>query len=655
MFPTLEGVRYNPDEHKPRDVQGMKRLCESAEHISKKLADGINISKEENEIILSLRKQNVHAHMNPFHYAPMGSNNDIYLANPPDTLHLFCAGLMKALVGWTLTIIEAASADSQVAIFDGRIHCFPYVTVMPHLNWEYYVGGIMQFNRKSKSEKLQATGSFGGFRSSAFISMLFQIYYAIGSNGDVLQADHVTNNKQLDNVRGKVLKAIECLLDVYFDCKRREWRPEYLTEFQKKLSSLSVHMLLVWDLKQAIVNPLESKITVNKMRNIHKLEHLSMYIKRWGSLIHLDTSTFESYHKIGTTGIWNKTSKRHSAIFEEMTQRISVHDYQRLLKFRQDMINVKNPSHANIDGVIFRRILNRTSVEILVTYDYSEDILVEAHWLENWALICAQYCLNSPSNLTKFLKKYKFHDILQQEYSLQWDLSFNQRYKISIIPGILYKSDEESGMGNGTIYACARFNKNDSKEHKNKSRYDYVFIDYGNHGPVLARILLILHITPIDCEENDNEEDSKILLLIQHLIKTPKSGSAMGEIYEFASEPNDTNMFRFDIVTVQSILRPAFVVPVFRKSYNPLSHSAEDRFWVLDRRFFDRSGWETNTFENDLNTPHKQREYITNHQTANRILRSKDTTGKQDGLALNTHVDQDDSLSSVDEYDSDLC
>jgi len=655
MFPTLEGVRYNPDEHKPRDVKENKRLCEIAEHISKKLVDGTNISKEETEILTSLRKQNVHAHMNPFHYAPMGSNNDIYIANPPDTLHLFCAGLMKALLGWTLTIIEGASTAKQIALFDGRVHCFPYVTPMPHLNWASYIGGIMQFNRKSKSEKLQATGSFGGFRSTSFISMLLQVYYSIGVNDDVLGGSMIHtptgNNKALHNVRGKVLMAIECVLDAYFDCKRREWRPDYISEFQKKLSSLSVHMLLVWDLKQAIVNPLESKITVNKMRNIHKLEHLSMYIKRWGSLIHLDTSTFESYHKIGTTGIWNKTSKRHSAIFEEMTQRISIHDYQRLLKLRQDIVDDKHQCHTPIEGVTFRKILNRTSFEFYLTYDYSEDIAVEQHWLDNWSLVCAQQCLNSPSNLTKFLRKYKFHEIVQNEYSLQWDLSFNQIYKMSIIPGVLYKSDDESGMGNGTIYACSRFNYHDAKGHKDKPRYDYVFINYGDLEPVLARILLFVQISTLNGDISENG-DAKILVLIQHLIRIPSSGSTLGNIYEFASDPNDKNLFRFDIITIQSILRPAFVVPVFRQSYNPLSHSSEDRFWVLDRSFFDRSGWETrkpSSEDEDLNTAIKQKEYIKRHQTANRILNLDSSK---------THVVQEDDNDVgfyADEYDSDAC
>ena len=89
-------------------------------------------------------------------------------------------------------------ADKKLALFDGRMHNFPYVTAMPHLNWSTFNGGILQFARKSKMEKMQATGSFGGFRSSAFISELLQIYHAIGFNDEELpnEYSYVNESKQ---------------------------------------------------------------------------------------------------------------------------------------------------------------------------------------------------------------------------------------------------------------------------------------------------------------------------------------------------------------------------------------------------------------------------------------------------------------------------
>jgi len=656
MHPTLEGSRYDPEKHRPRCVTTLKQKCEIAEQLSIKLADGANLSRDEKVFIADLEYQNVHAHQNPFHYAPMGHNNDVYKANPPDLLHLFCAGLFKALAGWILTIISTTSTDKQKALFDSRIHNFPYIYPMPHLNWSYFVGGILKYNQKSKSERLHATGAFGGFRSSSFISMLFQIYYAIGNNDDVITSSVLSRTssqavpRPFHNVRAKILKAIECSLDAYFDCKRKEWRPEYLSNFQAKLSSLSVHVLLLWDLKQSIVNPNESKITVNKMRNIHKLEHLSMYIAQWGSLIHLDTGTFESYHKIGTTGVWGQTSKRHGTLIEEMTAKIIMRDYQRICKVRDQIVNNElNPIVTTQDGVEFRRILNMTAYGIYIKYDYSEDVDIEDEI--EWISICPVFWLNSQRKFTAFLKKYKFHELIEEYYGVHWDLTFNQKFQLDIVPGIFFRSDDESQMGSGTMYACNRYNKNDSKDDFDKSRHDFVFINYfGQKEAILSRIMVFMEVSPINSTLRKTDKATRIILLVQQLIKVPQvAGSILGDIYQYASEPGHRTEFKFDIVPVQAILRPAFVVPVFREAYNTTHSKPEDKFWVLDRKFFDRSGWASDFDANELQTPNQQEAYIQAHQIGNRILEKSSNKAQEHE---STTCEKEQPLE--EEYDSDV-
>jgi len=170
--------------------------------------------------------------------------------------------------------------ESKIARFDERIHNFPYVTPMPHLNWSVFKGGILQFARKTKKDKQHASGSFGGFRSSAFISALFQIYHSIGFNDDILPNNYVFNDPRkgisldLKNIRNKIHSSIETLLDVYFDCKRKEWDPDTLPQFQSKLITMGLNLSLVWELKQAILNPSSSSpMYSNKMRNL-----LNIYI-----------------------------------------------------------------------------------------------------------------------------------------------------------------------------------------------------------------------------------------------------------------------------------------------------------------------------------------------------------------------------------------
>ena len=108
LFPTTKGIVYDPAKHPPRDPDAIRRWCAIAEEVAcMEMGDIVAtpITKNQKEALLSLQKQNVHCHENPFHYAPMGHNNNIFKANPPDLLHLFCAGLMKSLTQWVLTII----------------------------------------------------------------------------------------------------------------------------------------------------------------------------------------------------------------------------------------------------------------------------------------------------------------------------------------------------------------------------------------------------------------------------------------------------------------------------------------------------------------------------------------------------------------------
>jgi len=109
LYPTLKGVVYDPQIHIPRNPNELKVLCSSAEHIYISQIAGIGNrimpTIAQKKVLKALRNQNVHPHSNPFHFAAMGHDNHIYKANPPDLLHLCCAGLMKSLTQWVLTIL----------------------------------------------------------------------------------------------------------------------------------------------------------------------------------------------------------------------------------------------------------------------------------------------------------------------------------------------------------------------------------------------------------------------------------------------------------------------------------------------------------------------------------------------------------------------
>jgi len=492
--------------------------------------------------------------------------------------------------------------ERKIALFDSRIHNFSYVTSMPHLNWTTFKGGIMQFATRSKKEKLQATGSFGGFRSSSFISALFQIYYAIGFNNDILPNDHRHRRIQeqtyfdVNRVRSKVQIAIETILDVYFDCKRKEWNPDTLDIFQSKLHLMEVHLTLVWELKQALVNPDASKLNNHKMRNLHKHVHLPMYIGNYGSLIHTDTSTFESFHKTATTGIWRKTSKRHNGLFQEMINGIMQYDFNNLLTTAHQ-IATNGSSYGKeaeniVDGVKFQRIMSTSKFPFNMSFDNSNFTISIAENEKNevhvnyWKTVSLHSAVNSRTKFRDILFKHNVGDEIAHSYSsIAWNKEFEVKYRTHIIQGISYVSDEESQMGKGCIYATAKYNRNTDDESEGRPRHDFVLLQFeGADAPTLARILLFFTIDKVS-DEGDNE-DSKIMLLSQLLVLDEKSSLTLGfgQVFEWAAGQTPKS-FSYAIVPVESIIRPVFVVPIFREGYSELNPNYHDRFIGLDRVF----------------------------------------------------------------------
>lgn len=669
LYPTFHGVVYDPNVHLPRDSESLKALCSIAEEISKaEITNSVRLplTSEQKNAIDTLKNQNVHPHVNPFHYCPLGGyDNNIYKANPPDLLHLFCAGLMKSLTQWTLTIIMQVNSKNKnkIALFDSRINNFPYVSNMPHLNWNTFKGGIMQFAVKSKKEKLLATGSFGGFRSTSFISALFQIYHCIGLNDDILPNTYqhrlVAKEEELrynfKNVRTKVRRAIESVLDIYFDCKRKDWCSSTLSVFQNKLSIMEAHVTLVWELKQALINPNTSKIFPNKMRNLHKHIHLPMYIENYGSLLHMDTSTFESYHKVATTAIWQKTSKRHNGLFYEMINGIMQYDFNRMLKIVDSIVEegmeYTTKKSNRIDGVRFRRLLNASQYHFLITFDNAEFVIENEEDPDYWKSVSAQSCINTPEKFREFLFQNDVGYSITYSYpSIEWNEQFAINYETAVIHGISFTSDDDSQMGEGTIYATTRYNKNDRKDDfADKPRYDFVLINY-NDQAILVRVLLMFAIYSTK-DDNESPRDEKIMLLVQlmHKSEALKEEAILGDLYMWTA--GDTYQFYYDIVSVQCIMRPVFVVPLLREGYNQLNPSHLDRFVALDRSFFDRSGWE---IENNsgirFEGPEDQEAFMLNQQTDARLFTKASSTQNNE----EEKTGDDDYDSGVEESDDDL-
>ena len=118
IYKTSSGLVYDPVIDIPRDVGTISRKCAVTEPFMEILINGGKLGKDDKMKIKELSAYNIHPYINPFFSAPMGCQWDIYKAVPPDILHLFCAGLMKALASWVLIIISSISS-----IRGGKCNC----------------------------------------------------------------------------------------------------------------------------------------------------------------------------------------------------------------------------------------------------------------------------------------------------------------------------------------------------------------------------------------------------------------------------------------------------------------------------------------------------------------------------------------------------
>lgn len=277
----------------------------------------------------------------------------------------------------------------------------------------------------------------------------------------------------------------------------------------------------------------------------------------------------------------------------------------------------------------------------------NSDFIIEDNDEQNWDKISKQHCIDTPNKFREFLFDNNIGAVITQAYTnINWNRKFNLNYDTFIIQAISYISDEESQMGTGTIYATSKYNKNDSDDYQDKPRYDYVYIKYENDNMVLVRILLMIMIKERLDNEGMAEDEEKILLLVQLMYKMSvhdEIRTTLGDVYQWASKQRNATVFDYDIVPVQAIVRPAFVVPVLRDGYNGLHSSYIDRFIVLDRKYFDRSGWDTNSQSYTIfNNVDDQQRYVNENQTAAmRLMNRRQSLQEEEGSDVE-HEDESD-------------
>jgi len=295
----------------------------------------------------------------------------------------------------------------------------------------------------------------------------------------------------------------------------------------------------------------------------------------------------------------------------------------------EDVLNIE-------DGVRFKRIRNTSKFRFVMRHDNTkfeieipEDESPEIH-SKYWKQVSIQNAVNSRTKFREILFRNDIGDQITHAYpDIEWNEEFHDKYETYIIQGISYSSDEDSQMGRGYIYATAKYNKNDSSNADliNKPRYDFVLIKFeGYNTPTLARIIIMF---TIDAITENSAEENQIMVVLQLLTESDDKEDAnminqsMGPVYKWAGLIRGSMSGSHVIVAVQSIMRPIFVVPIFREGYNDLKPSPIDRYVALDRHFFERSGWDVeNNSSISFHTVEDQMSYLSVNQTAAKLFMS---------------------------------
>jgi hypothetical protein len=138
-------------------------------------------------------------------------------------------------------------------MLDARLTNFPAIPDTPHMPKTIFKGGLTRIIKDTN--KQVATGAGGGFRSSHWITAIFQLIFVIGTDGEILpntKSFYGKNDENLGNVQAKVLDCCYAILICYFECKRSSFTDSQVETLDRYCQAMHVSFSeVLWDLYQA--------------------------------------------------------------------------------------------------------------------------------------------------------------------------------------------------------------------------------------------------------------------------------------------------------------------------------------------------------------------------------------------------------------------
>ena len=545
--------------------------------------------------------KNATSFLDMVYIAPNIKNSIAY--SPPDLLHTFMCGLFKNVTLWVITIVinisklKRQSYEFSQYIFDSRIASLKDICKICNVTMSYFRKGITFLSKnKSNKEKSYSTSGAGGLRSCEFVALVLQFFFAVGVDGVVLPITpnfEISSGNVTGNVTKIVLSCIITLLDAYFSIRMSPVTRRKLNFIETKINKMSKHFIILYQCMQKLCGV--TQLDLPHSRKLHSVVcSVIPFMNYFGTMLKADTSSYESVHRVMTVGVWKKTSKRYDSMNEEMAKQSLLQNYF----YTNELLNAI-ASNSIVNHVIkFGPYIAPSTVIITKINNHSSYSL---HINDNDLLDCKSKPLHNilfgSSLSVDSFTQYCRSKLGEENWEM---LKYNRNCSLKIIQGISIEGNEDTKLGKIMLYATNTFK---NKRH----RYSFISVMISDaHQP--AQTLCFVQFSMLN-ETNDAHVYYYAIIrylmpaidVQQHIYNIITTIDSPFKLYEWEWSYTRKNGRRvkgpiiMDIIEVETIVSPAFVIPVFIDCTTIADchlPSYTDRFWYADHKFFDRSDWD---------------------------------------------------------------
>jgi hypothetical protein len=284
-----------------------------------------------------------------------------------------------------------------------------------------------------------------------------------------------------------------------------------------------------------------------------------------------------------TVSLWERTSKRFTSMNEEMSAAAMLLNYRATTDF-MDAVSYNNIEEyiekvgptVFPDTVIYKFIQNKKHFQLRINET--------TRFLESTEENDSLNSLLIGTNFTdRTLSRFVLENIGETNYD-KLSLKVNPDI-VYLLPGISIEGNAESRVGKLYLYATNKFKSN-------QMRYDFVQIQ-NTDGLQPAQVIVFL-MRKVD-DRNEFFAIVRFLRISHEKYQPNPMYNCPFTILEWEYTDNRTLTPFYDMVKIESISGPAFITPVFSSDINLPNcskPSRSDKFWFIDRIYFDRAGWE---------------------------------------------------------------